>query len=341
MSKLKQLELQYEKEKTELSNEKIRLKGELDQVRIDKTHYKIKADIPAFNNAVNNEKQINHKLQMIESDLISLEKKINKLKQEEKHEKDKLERERKQKEKQKQTRIQMDSVLRYIKQGKTRNEAAKLVGIKEYKISHWCREGELGTNKNTQYFYNEITKIEKELEEKTRKEHNRKMKRDKIEQNSIKEFMQDILLEMENGKSRQQAAQIIGIKYSKVNEWYEKGSKHENNDFYQFYKKINEIENSPEYSQDIDESNLSEEINRKSTSLVTVNYCQNCGKKLSDGESNYCSNCGSSLIEVKNKYEKQNNFGSQSKSTVSTNSGKCCLGLMVIFVVIAILIVVV
>ena len=183
-----------------------------------------------------------------------------------------------------------------------------------------------------------------------------KKHKNKIKQNAIKEFMDDILIEMENGKTREQAAQIVGVKVSKVNEWYEKGLNHENIMFNRFYEKVNVIESTQNYLLTDNESNensrikidnsindgLSNVSNYKLNSLQAIKYCQNCGNELFDDESNYCSECGSSLVEVKKIYSNGSTFDSKSKTTVSTNSfGKCCPGLMVIFVLIAILIVVI
>ena len=118
MSKFKQREEQYNNEINALIKEKNRLKGELDQIQNDKIHYKQKADLLSFNRAVNKEKKINRDLNLVISDLATLEAKLKKLKREEKQEKDRLERKRKHEEKQRKTRRLMDDVLRYMKQGK-------------------------------------------------------------------------------------------------------------------------------------------------------------------------------------------------------------------------------
>lgn len=357
MSDFKQLEKKYDEEKNSLLKEKIRLKDELDQINNEKIIYKQKADLLSFNKAADKERKINSELLLVESNLISVKTKVDQLQKE----KDKLERKQKQKEKQKQIKKQMNEVLRYVRQGKTRSEAAGLVGIKESRILNWYNEGKLGTNSNTRYFYDELTEIEKEQKEKARKERLIKQKRENIEnqikQNTINDLMYDVLEQMQNGKNRQQAAQIAGVKVSQVNDWYEKGLNNETN-YYQFYKKVNEIESSQKNSITEGKSNLNSEIKinsiptiaevksevstQKSDALVAVNYCQNCGKKLYGDESNYCTNCGSSLIEIEKSYSNGKNFGSGSKTTVTTNNfGKCCFGQMVIFVVIAILIVII
>ena len=198
--------------------------------------------------------------------------------------------------------------------------------------------------------------------EKAKKERFIKQKQKNIEnqikQNAINDLMHDVLEQMQNGKTRQQAAQNVGVKVSQVNDWCEKGLNNETNYYYQFYKKVNEIESSRKNSITEGKSNLNSEIKlnstpaiaevnsavstQKSNALVAVNYCQNCGKKLYGDESNYCTNCGSLLIEIKKSYSNGSDFDSSSKTTVTTNNfGKCCSGLMVIFVVIAILIVII
>ena len=142
MSDFKQLEEKYDEEKNSLLKEKIRLKDELDQIRNEKIYYKQKADLLSFNKVADKERKINSELQLVESNLISVKTKLDQLQKE----KERLERKRKQKEKQKQIKKQMDDVLRYVGQGKTRSEAAGLVGIKESKIFNWFNEGKLGTN---------------------------------------------------------------------------------------------------------------------------------------------------------------------------------------------------
>ena len=170
--------------------------------------------------------------------------------------------------------------------------------------------------------------------------------------------MLDVLDQMKNGKTRQQAAQIIGVKVSQVNNWYEKGLNNETKNHYQFYKRVNEIESSMKKLITDNESDLISEVkftacqdiaeitsagtSQKSDSLVAVNYCQNCGKKIYGNESNYCTNCGSSLIEIKKTYSDESNFDFRSKTTVTANNlGKCCSGLMVMFVIIAVLTVII
>ena len=357
MSDFKQLEEKYDEEKNSLLKEKIRLKDELDQIKNEKIYYKQKADLLSFNKVADKEHEIKNDLQLVESDLIAVKNKIDQLQKE----KANLERKRKQKEKQKQIKKQMNEVLKYIRQGKNRSEAAELVGIKESKILNWYNEGKLGTNDNTRYFYRELSKTEKEQKEKTKKERLNKQKQENIEkqikQNAINDLMYEVLQQMQNGKTRQQAAQIAGVKFSQVNDWYEKGLNNETKYFYHFYKKVNEIESLQKNSLNINESNLNSEINntgltivnvnseittQKSNPLVAVNYCQNCGKKLNGDESTYCTNCGSSLIEIKKSYSNRSDSAYRSKTAPNTNSfGKCCSGLMVLFVIIAILILII
>lgn len=359
MSEVEQLKEQLNDEKLKFQKEKFILEDELDQIKNDKVYHRRKNDFISLDKAVKREREIKHELQSYESKLFALESKIHNAEQEEKIQEQNLHRKNGQKEKQKLVKKQMADVLKYMEEGKTRSQAAQLVGIPESRIVHWCHEGDQRINKDVTDFYRKITEIEKRQEKTVQKRIGLGSTEDEIQQNIISELMDDIVLHMQNGETRKQAADTVGVKLSKVDEWYDIGSMNASTIYYPFYKDVKKIEFWQDMrSQNTDQSNLSNfklnsisdltistalnENKSNSTSLVTVNYCQNCGKQLSETDSNYCSECGCSLIEVKRDDSHESTFRSRPKTSNNASAfGKCCSGLMVMFVIIAILIVII
>ena len=173
MSKVIELEQKIEQEKRNIQRQKYLLEDEINQIEQDKFDYKRKGDYNALDKANLKQRELRHKLDSLKSGIPSLEAQLRDAKLEEKQEQERVERQRQQRQKEQETKSQMNSVLRVMRQGKTREEAAEISGIPLSRINHWYREGVTGTNKNTSHFYRELKSIEEDRERRKREELNR------------------------------------------------------------------------------------------------------------------------------------------------------------------------
>ena len=420
MSKVTELEEKLAQAKRQVLKEKYSLEDELDQLKQDKFSYKRKGDFSALEKANLKEKEIKSKLNSLKNRIPSLEAQLKKAKEEELRQKNRVENKRRQVEKQNTTKKQMNTILRLMRQGKTRSQAAQSVGVPLSRVSHWVREGKNGVNTYS-HFYHEVTSIEKDRErrkqeeinrqnrlreqerqrklrkQREKRERERKQREEKQnrEKNKIKNQMDSIVGEMQKGKSRIQAALNVGVSSTDVNQWFIKGRGKKGEPYNSFYTKVNTIETRKrnEKKQETNKSkntvNLTKmttcpkcgnrynksyytecpnckrskyktetkkssnyvkcskcgkwyngdkkncpHCNGKSTAFAEVNYCQNCGKKLSNNELNYCSKCGASIKDDKKVHAKKTTVKSTQSGESSDDWIKCCLAIFAIFLII-------
>ena len=416
MSKVTELEEKLAQAKRQALKEKYSLEDELDQLKQDKFSYKRKGDFSALEKANLKEKEIKSKLNSLKNRVPSLEAQLKKAKEEELRQKNRVENKRRQVEKQNTTKKQMNTILRLMRQGKTRSQAAQSVGVPLSRVSHWIREG---INRVTTYshFYHEVSSIEKDRErrkqeeinrqnrlreqerqrklrkqrEKRERERKQREEKQKQEKDNIKNQMDSIVGEMQKGKSRIQAALNVGVSSTDVNQWFIKGRGKKGEPYNSFYTKINNIETQkrnekyriiksknagnmikchkcgkkynklhytecpncikPKSEISIKKSNNYVKCSNcgkwyngdkkncphcydKSTAIVDVNYCQNCGKKLSNYELNYCSKCGASIKDDKKVHAKKTTVKSTQSGESSDDWIKCCLAVFAIFLII-------
>ncbi len=168
------------------------------------------------------------------------------------------ERKRKENEKRQKIKRQMQDVLFYMYQGKTRSQASSLSGVPLSRISNWYNEGKNGYGYDNIHFYHEVSAIERDQEirrreeinrqnrlkeqERKRKQREEKQIREQLEENTIKKQMDLIIKLMENGQTRSQAAINVGIRIYKVNEWFDMGKRRKKEPYTSFYNKVSTIE---------------------------------------------------------------------------------------------------
>ncbi|MEE3490144.1 MAG: zinc-ribbon domain-containing protein [Methanobrevibacter sp.] len=267
MSKVDELQQKIDIEKRRILKERYGIEDELEQLKQDKFSYQRKGDFSALEKANIREKELKNKLEALKTRIPSLESQIKQAKLEENREKERLERQQKQKNQQLKTKKQMNEVLRLMRQGKTRSQAANTVGIPVYRISHWYREGKQGIGRDNSHFYRELRSIEEDSERRKREEINRRnrireneerKRRDRIEKQKnarenerlrsqkrearIKKQMDVIISQMKIGKTRKQAALYAGVPIKTVNEWFDKGFRRQGQLYINFYSKVNVIE---------------------------------------------------------------------------------------------------
>ena len=283
----------------------------------------------------------------------------NRLKEEERKRKQR-ENERKQREaKQRRERLQkqsedktikkqMDEIVKQMRNGETRSQAAINVGVPIYKVDEWYDMGWRRKKEPYTSFYNKVNTIEIR---------NRKTSQSKTvthsKDNTIKQMRRIISL-MKNGLTRSQAAKRLDLNVSTVNDWYNKGS-HGDSVYVKFYNDVKSIESSQKktkstYIPKSTTSNLvkchkcgkkyNKKLNKecpnckKTKALAEIKYCQNCGKQITNDDLYYCSNCGVSL-----------KTGKKSKSSTNVTSKKddssdwitCCVAVFVLFMIMAFL----
>ena len=403
MSKVTELEEKIQQAKRQVLKEKYSLEDELEEIVQEKFAYKRKGDYAALEKANLREKEIKNKLNSLKNRVPSLEAQLKKAKEEESRQFNRNQNKRRQLEKQNTVKKLMNSILREMRQGKTRSQAAQSVGIPISRVSHWVREGKQGVSGYT-HFYHEVTGIEKDRERRKREQINRqnrikeqerqrrlleeKQKRErerrKLEekQNKIKNQMNTIVNQMRNGKSRMDAAGYVGVSILEVDEWIDKGRKRKGEPYNSFYVKVNSIEvqnkkdqkpktisltTCPKCGKRYDKSVYSEcpeckktktktskdyikcsscgkfyrnnlktcpYCSDKSTAIAKVNYCHNCGKKITGSDSNYCTSCGQSISEDKKVHHKKTTVSSSPSNESSEDWIKCCLVIFAIFIII-------
>ena len=121
---------------------------------------------------------------------------------------------------------QMDDIIEAMKAGNSRKEAADMVNVPLYKVNHWYNEGRDGFGKDNINFYKKI----KRIENKTKK------------QKSEERMQMDFVLKMlKQGKSRQDAAKVAGIKITKISSWISQGRDKHDKDTIYFYNEMNKI----------------------------------------------------------------------------------------------------
>ena len=173
---------------------------------------------------------------------------------------DQQERRRKENEKRQKIKDDMNRVLRYMRQGKTRAQASSLSGIPLSRISNWYNEGKEGYGRDNVHFYHEVSYIEENqerrkrdeinrqnrLKEQERKKREQRQKRERLQkqsqQDTIKKQMDEIIKQMKNGETRSQAAMNVGVPVYRVDEWYDMGWRRKKEPYTTFYNKVNTIE---------------------------------------------------------------------------------------------------
>ena len=309
MSKVKNLEQKIKTEKLSILKEKYALQDELEQIQKDKFDFKRKGDIPSLDKAVLREREIKSKLKSLENRIPSLEAQLKQEKQKENAQKAKSERIKKDKEKQRKTKKQMNAVLRYMRQGKTRPQAAVSAGIPLSRIAHWYNEGKQGIGKDNIHFYHELSSIEKDCE----KQKSTKQKTTKVS-TFIKTKMQVVVSQMNKGKSRAKAADYAGVSIITVNNWFNLGKKKEAQEYVDFYNEINSIESEREkrIKSIVDSSKSVYKKRSKSSNYIK---CPKCGKWYNKNKDS-CPHCIKSTVTK----SKTNANSTVTKSKTNTRS---------------------
>ena len=342
MSRVTELEQKIEREKRNVLKETYLLEDEIEQLRQDKFSYKRKGDYYSLEKANAKEKELEHKLNSIKSRIPSLEAQLRNAKAEEKRANDNIERKRKQRQKQQETRSQMNNVLRVMRQGKTRSQAAQTLDIPLSRINHWYREGVVGTTKDTSHFYREVRSIEEDRERRERERINRQNRIDqerrernarqerlrkqmeRERQNNVKNspshsnnerLMDEILSMMRKGSSRSEAANSLNVNIATVNNWYNRGKRGES-DYQNFYNKVKSIEDTrnrynptskPKSTLTTKQSSKPkvEPKNKKTSKPATSSKyvrCPKCGKQYNKHLYSQCPHCKKSNTLTKAKY---------------------------------------
>ena len=287
--------------------------------------------------------------------------------------KDSLERERKQKvrkqhsiyfDKENEINEIMEHVLSQMRKGKSRAKAASAVGISLSKVNDWYDKGSSSNDK----LYNDFFRKVKSIEE-TRRKYSTSYQSSKTDDLSVRDKMKKVVSAMRNGKSKHQAVNDVGITIAQFNKWYNLGKKGIGVDNKYFYNEISKIEKKSANTAKTKENNkpktysrtkknvvskstsqLKTKSNNKpktysntkktktTTSLPKVNYCPECGKKITFELYN-CSRCGASLKDGKKTTRKRSTVKTKTSSTnqSSFDLGKCCGGIIVVFLIFAIL----
>ena len=133
-------------------------------------------------------------------------------------------------------------------------------------------EGNIHNEKFYEEFYENFKK-EQEMQEINKKN---QLKREKKKKDKEKLLINSIISLMNEGKSRNEAACEVGVQTYLVTEWINKGLNHEDAHYVYFYKKLKKIE----------ENNA----NHKEENLIRIK-CDSCGELL-DFDSKFCSHCG-------------------------------------------------
>jgi transposase-like protein len=218
---------------------------------------------------------------------------------------------------QKQSRNQMNNVLRVMRQGKTRSQAAYILDIPLSRINQWYHDGMLGLNKHVSHFYREVNYIEEDRERRKREEINRRNRierenrerkvrqerekrkrqerlRKQESDKNIRKQMNSIVTQMKKGKSRQQAANFVGVSRSTVNGWYNKGRNTSDEPYKSFYTQVKRIETSHKTTK----SNYNvEEKMEKVLSLMRTGLSRN----------DAAQKAGVNILKVNNWYDKGKN----------------------------------
>jgi len=337
-----ELEQKIEREKRNVLKETYLLEDEIEQLRQDKFSYKRKGDYYSLEKANAKEKELEHKLNSIKSRIPSLEAQLRNAKAEEKRANDNIERKRKQRQKQQETKSQMNNVLRVMRHGKTRSQAAQALDIPISRINHWNREGVVGTTKDTSHFYREVRSIEEDRERRERERINRQNRIDqerrernarqerlrkqmeRERQNNVKNspshsnnerLMDEILSMMRKGSSRSEAANSLNVNIATVNNWYNRGKRGES-DYQNFYNKVKSIEDArnkynptskPKSTLSTKQSSKPkvEPKNKKTSRPATSSKyvrCPKCGKQYNKHLNSQCPHCKKSNTLTKAKY---------------------------------------
>lgn len=163
----------------------------------------------------------------------------NRLREEERKRKQreaKQRRERLQKQSEQNTiKKQMDEIIKQMRNGETRSQAAINVGVPIYKVDEWYDLGWRRKKEPYTSFYNKVNTIEIR---------NRKTSEVKTvtpsKDNSIKQ-MREIVSLMEKGSTRSEAARKLDLNVATVNSWYNKGSNGALT-YVKFYNDVKKIE---------------------------------------------------------------------------------------------------
>lgn len=121
----------------------------------------------------------------------------------------------------KDTRHKMEIVLRERKTGKPRELCAKAAKIPPSRITHWCNEGKQRIGKDNIYFYETLTKIEEELE--NRKKYEKEAKEYSFPENINKRVQ--YINNIRDGQTRQQASKNAKLDLKLVTKWDSLGRK--------------------------------------------------------------------------------------------------------------------
>ena len=135
---------------------------------------------------------------------------------------------------------QIKIILNEMKNKKSRKEAAAIARIPLYKITHWYNEGRNGFGEENKKFYNELKKIEKEIQPHTKKEISLQI------DNFLKAFKQT--------NDKELSAKEANITAEDIDNWKTFGNE-KISPYDSFLREYNEIKNN-DSNQDIEEYNV-------------------------------------------------------------------------------------
>ena len=173
------------------------------------------------------------------------------------------------------TKKQMEIVINAIRDGKSREDAAKLANIPLYKIVHWYNEGRQGTKPENINFFNELRELENNKKSNGLKRNLNELNRNNSENNKIKleipsliKFdsfgnkntitqMNNILKDLANGKSEAEAIKDANVSEETYKYWINRGKQDFGKLYVQFYNYVNQLKSDdPQSIENLDEDEV-------------------------------------------------------------------------------------
>ena len=125
-----------------------------------------------------------------------------------------------------QRKEQMGIVLKVLKEGKTKKEAANIADIPSYKIDHWYKMGKQGFGEDNIDFYKQMEDIESNLPDSSENE---------------RKQMNFVLKLLRQGKSKEEIANLTELDESTFVSWYTQGKEKASVNTDYFYNEVQKI----------------------------------------------------------------------------------------------------
>ena len=171
----------------------------------------------------------------------------------------------------------MNDVLYFLREGKTRDEVFRLTGVDSNQIDTWYRKGKNNPTVNYKYFRQELDNINN----------------DPVK---IRNMMDIILINIKNGKSREESVIAVDASTDDISNWILKGKKnYDENTIYfsQEYSKIINMLNNEKSSRFYDNDNKKRDIDDSIINSINKNSSNSIKNNISHNVSD----------EEKNKYK--------------------------------------